>query len=82
VTYTVPCFIPQSAISLKNPQISQIPKFSPNVAEIPNLGTNSPKVATLLDAHGMRLRRMRLISWRHVLFWCVWYGLRSSTSES
>ena len=26
--------------------------------------------------------RMRLISWRHVLFWCVWYGLRSSKSES
>jgi len=25
---------------------------------------------------------MRLISWRHVLFWCVWYGLRSSKSES
>ena len=25
---------------------------------------------------------MRLISWRHVLFWCVWYGLRSSRSES
>ena len=22
--------------------------------------------------------RMRLILWRHVLFWCVWYGLRSS----
>jgi len=22
--------------------------------------------------------RMRLISWRHVLLWCVWYGLRSS----
>ena len=22
--------------------------------------------------------RMRLISWRHVLFWCVWHGLRSS----
>jgi len=21
---------------------------------------------------------MRLISWHHVLFWCVWYGLRSS----
>jgi len=26
--------------------------------------------------------RMCLISWRHVLFWCVWYGLRSSRSES
>jgi len=26
--------------------------------------------------------RMRRISWRHVLFWCVWYGLRSSKSES
>jgi len=26
--------------------------------------------------------RMRLISWRHVLFWCVWYGLRSSRSDS
>ena len=25
---------------------------------------------------------MRLISWRHVLFWCVWCGLRSSKSES
>jgi len=24
----------------------------------------------------------RLISWRHVLFWCVWYGRRSSKSES
>jgi len=22
------------------------------------------------------------ISWRQVLFWCVWYGLRSSRSES
>jgi len=22
--------------------------------------------------------RMRLVSWRHVLSWCVWYGLRSS----
>jgi len=27
--HTVPCFIPQSAISPKNPQISQIPKFFP-----------------------------------------------------
>jgi len=26
--------------------------------------------------------RMRPISWRHVLFWCVWYGLRSSKSAS
>ena len=25
--------------------------------------------------------RMRLILWRHVLFWCVWYGLRSSKIE-
>ena len=25
---------------------------------------------------------MRLISWRHVLFWCIWYGLCSSKSES
>ena len=34
-----------------------------------------------LDAHGMRpalFGRMRLISWRHVLFWFVWYGLHSS----
>jgi len=23
-----------------------------------------------------------LISWRHVLFWCVWYDLRSSKSEA
>jgi len=22
--------------------------------------------------------RMRLISWRHVLFWCVWCGLHSN----
>jgi len=27
------------------------------------------------------LGRMCLISWRHVLFWYVWYGLRSSKSE-
>ena len=33
-----------------------------------------------LYAHGMR--PVRLISWRHVLFWRVWYGLRSSRSES
>jgi len=23
---------------------------------------------------------IRLISWRHVLFWCIWYGLRSSST--
>jgi len=22
--------------------------------------------------------RIRLIPWRHPLFWCTWYGLRSS----
>jgi len=47
-TLTVPNFIPQNALSLKIPRYLNSPNFSPNVAEIPNLGTNSPKVGSLL----------------------------------
>jgi len=47
-TLTVPNFIPQNAIPLKIPRYLNCPNFSPNVAEIPNLETNSPKVGSLL----------------------------------
>jgi len=37
-----------------------------------------PKAVCTRHASCAVFERMRLISWRHVLFWCVWYGLRSS----
>jgi len=42
-------FIPKNEISLKKPWIPEIPRFSPKDVEIPNLGTNSPKVGTLFS---------------------------------
>ena len=39
---------------------------------------HQPKAGCTRHASYAFFERMRLISWRHVLFWCVWYGLRSS----
>ena len=45
------------------------------VRELSAIGT---KAGCTRHASCACFERMRLISWRHVLFWCVWYGLRSS----
>jgi len=49
MTTTFSKFIPKNEISLKKPWIPEIPRFSPKDVEIPNLGTNSPKVGTLFS---------------------------------
>ena len=51
--------IRKNAFSLKNSQIPQFPRFSPKDVEIPNLGSNSPKVGTLFTC------------WKHCIesFW-------------
>jgi len=39
---------------------------------------SNPKAVCTRHASHAFYERMRLISWRHVLFWYVWHGLRSS----
>jgi len=65
--HTVPCFIPQSVISLKIPRYLKSSNFSPNVAEIPNLGTNSPKVGSLVNCYELSVRRHKRVVLRHTL---------------
>jgi len=62
MTTIFPRFIPKNAISLKDPKIPQIPRFSSKDVEIPNLGTNSPKVGTLSrGGHGSGVQESTLV---------------------
>jgi len=56
-------FIPKNEISLKKPWIPEIPRFSPKDVEIPNLGTNSPKVGTLDESLTRQSDNKRSVKW-------------------